>query len=131
MPPTALELETLNHKIHTRLLDLCVTRFMSEIKKKCPLANIATATSTYPLDAHAGENIDDLIIQQIKYLTAIADMKVIVGDNIEAASRDVRLLFDKGEAVCMEEGHADPACRFRELHDLISRRTRDLAELKN
>ena len=129
MPPTALELETLNQNIHTRLLDLCVTRFMSEIKKKCPLANIATTTITDSSYANGGENIDDLIIKQIGYLTAIAEMRVTVGENIEAASRDVRLLIDKGEAVCMEEGHADPVCQFRESHDLIGRRRRDLAEL--
>lgn len=74
------------------------------------------------------EGADKLIIEQIECLGALSMIRET--DSIAIASRDVKPLIDKGEAVCKEERHADTSCQFKMLHDLIKNRTGDLAKLK-
>lgn len=121
---TNQEIEELNEKTHKRLLELCVTRFMYDMKKQYPQCLMNSLNNPFS----GREEADKLIIEQIKCLAALSNMRET--DSIATASRDVKLLIDKGEAVCKEEGHADASCRFKMLHDLIKKRTGDLAKLK-
>lgn len=119
---TTQEIEQLVETTHTRLYELCVTRFMCEMKKKCPLIDIGNKIVSYD------EEMETLIIEQIECLAALSMVRTI--DNVALAARDHRLLVDKGESVCKEEAHADKSYSFRLLHDLIIKGTADLARLK-
>ncbi|KAL9626774.1 MAG: hypothetical protein Q9204_007048 [Flavoplaca sp. TL-2023a] len=119
---TTQEIEQLVETTHTRLYELCVTRFMCEMKKKCPLIDIGNKIITYD------EDTETLIIEQIECLAALSTIRTI--DDVAIATRDLRLLIDKGESVCKEEAHADKSCPFRLLHSLIVKSTADLARLK-
>ncbi|KAL8976538.1 MAG: hypothetical protein Q9205_007469 [Flavoplaca limonia] len=99
---TTQEIEQLVETTHTRLYELCVTRFMCETKKKCPLIDIGNKIISYD------EDTETLIIEQIQCLTALSTIRTI--DNVAIATRDLRLLIDKGESVCKEEAHADKSC---------------------